>query len=140
MAVITSDCVLLSRCKSFDFMAGPQGPTAKGGRCELADLDASNDYGKVVSPSPWTLYERNGAPPATGTLGAAGCAAQLLQISDSVNAECCPAAGCDPAHPPRTCSEECSGQWLPFSRECSQYLAQAGATQPFACVLTAFLR
>ena len=77
-------CCARDWCKSFDFIAGPSGPTAKGGRCELADLDASNDYGKVVSGSPWTLYERDVPAPPEERLGSAGCASDLAGITAQV--------------------------------------------------------
>ena len=121
-----SACCARPWCKSFDFASGKQGPAAKGGRCELADMDASDEHGRTSPSTVWTMYERNGLPPPSATLGSAGCATQLASVSDVVNANCCPAGGCDPAAPPLLCSVECSTVWLPFSRICSEYLVQTG--------------
>merc|ERR1740117_158593 len=71
------------------------------------------------------LYERPvsslPAGDTTGALGSTGCASHLATLSPQVNAVCCPAGGCSNGVP-NTCSEECAALWLPFAKQCSEYL------------------
>jgi hypothetical protein len=58
-------------------------------------------------------------------LGAAGCQSMLASISDDVNNVCCGSNGAD-CHggAPRTCTEECASLWMPFAKQCSQWLSE----------------
>ena len=125
-------CCARPWCKSFDRIESYAGHDAGAHdqTCNLADVNAVTQYGSTVQNQYNTLYEKPatvtpGTAVAAGApIGAAGCAAMLSSISDRVNHVCCPNGGCD-AGVPRTCSEDCSAIWMPFSQQCSEWIKGA---------------
>jgi hypothetical protein len=116
-------CCARQWCKSFDY-------TARDRHCNLADIDASNQFGTTVQSEPWDLYERTIPATLTQKLGSNGCAAKLAEISQDVNNACCPSGGCANGGVPDTCSSACAEQWLPFSKACSEWLATEMSESP----------
>lgn len=117
----------IAGCKSFDYTSTDA--SATGGlppHCNLADVDASRNMGETVASRNWDLYEKPEAAIADAArppLGAAGCASLLSDISGDVNDICCGGHGEQCSHgAPRTCSEECAAVWMPFAKQCSQWL------------------
>lgn len=138
-------CCARSWCKSFDYIQSTtyQGQTldagANDGTCNLADVNAITQQGATVRNPYNTLYEKPVDAYATapaGPIGNAGCAAMLSSISTAVNHLCCPAGGCA-AGVPRRCSEECSGVWMPFARQCSEYIKTNEYQMPEFTTITA---
>jgi hypothetical protein len=62
----------------------------------------------VTNPDPnFDLYERQHLAAANPVLGVSGCSLELSQISDNVNAACCPDGGCRAAVPPGCSAVSC---------------------------------
>jgi hypothetical protein len=111
-------CCQRAWCKSFDY-------NAKRKCCNLADLDATKQFGETVKSSVWTLYEKPEAviKATPKKLGKSGCSGLLSRISSRVNGVCCGRNGKMCLHgAPRTCSEECAQQWTPFAEVCSEWV------------------
>ena len=129
-----AECCMRDWCQSFDYIE-----SMAGGTCNLADVDASTSFGSTGPNRYNNLYERAHPLPALaspGGLGPNGCAQMLQQISQDVNHMCCPHGGCARGVPD-TCSEDCAGHWMPFTKQCSQWLAQQsgqGAGPDFSAV------
>eukprot|EP01050_Picozoa_sp_SAG11_P028228 SAG11_NODE_7470_length_1139_cov_1.010577_1_plen_174_part_10 len=73
-----------------------------------------------------TLYEKpadlvEGAV-ADKPTDAASCGATLAGIAQDVNDACCPHGGCRNGIP-NDCSDDCSAVWMPFARECTEWIA-----------------
>ena len=83
--------------------------------------------GETVDSSNWVLYEKPESAIADAThppLGEAGCARMLADISGDVNDICCGGNGAMCSNgAPRTCSEECAAVWMPFAKQCSQFVS-----------------
>lgn len=128
-------CCARQWCKSFDYITYTPELEAQGvqspGLCNLADVDVSTNFAAAGANHWNTLYEKPhaiAATPAPGGLGSNGCAQMLSTIADDLNHLCCPAGGCARGTP-TVCSEDCAGRWMPFVRQCSQWLKQQ--TTPF---------
>lgn len=128
-------CCARPWCKSFDYIQSTSTLDAGeyDGTCNLADVDASTQYGSTVQNPYNTLYEK----PSTVTpgvtaggssgLGVAGCTSMLSSIADRVNHVCCPHGGCSNGVP-NTCSEDCAQVWMPFALQCSEWIKGAADT------------
>ena len=106
--------------------------------CNLADVDATRQFGDVTSAGEWDLYERpvESIVEAAGPLGDAGCATMLGRLAQDINDVCCGGRGdeCTDSAP-RTCTEECATIWMPFAGQCSEWLRDtAGADSPLIVV------
>lgn len=107
-------CCARDWCKSFDF-------TDTDNHCNLADVDATRQFGETTSDGNWALYERPDTGAVAPPLGADGCSAMLSEHTERINAVCCGGMGemCADGTP-RTCSSECAAEWMPFALECSE--------------------
>jgi hypothetical protein len=126
-------CCARPWCQSFDYIQSTDTLDAGeyDGTCNLADVNAATQYGSTVANPYNTLYEKpadvtpgSAVGAAAGPIGAAGCSSMLGDITQRVNHVCCPAGGCD-AGVPNTCSEDCSAVWMPFARQCSEWIKGA---------------
>lgn len=125
-------CCARQWCESFDYIAFrpdlPQpGEVTAPGQCNLADVDVSTNMA-ASGASPWnTLYEKPNneyaASSAPAGLGANGCAQMLQTTSRDLNNLCCPHGGCQ-RNMPDSCSEDCAGRWMPFVRQCSEWMKE----------------
>ena len=125
-------CCARDWCKSFDYTStDPM-------HCNLADIDASTNFGDTTRAGNWDLYEKpSGVGMAAAPLGSAGCQAMLSSIAGDVNNVCCGGNGAD-CHggAPRTCTEECASLWMPFANQCSQWLSENTANSDLMDVTT----
>ena len=116
----TAACCARNWCKSFDYIQQSQ-------TCNLADVDSNTQFGTTTQNRYDTLYQRPADSITQAPAGrAVDCPTKLTQISADVDSACCPAGGCSNGVP-KVCSEECAALWLPFAKQCSDWLANAQA-------------
>ena len=112
-------CCARAWCKSFDY-------TDTDNHCNLADIDASRQFGETTSAGNWVLYERPESSIAMlqPALGPSGCEQMLQDMSNDINDVCCGGHGeqCSDGAP-RVCTEECATVWMPFAKQCSLWLS-----------------
>ena len=123
LAECQAQCCARDWCKSIDFGRPADGNPDSPGTCVLADMDATNQYGRTGPNPAYDLYERHHLAAVQPALGPSGCSADLASISEAVNAACCGEAGCE-NNAPQTCSAECSEKWMPFAKKCSEWVRQ----------------
>ena len=114
-------CCARDWCKSFDFKGA-----GRGSYCNLADLDASKNFADTTTAGPWVLYERPETSMKKDDKGSRtkdGCAKLLTSMSNKISGVCCGRNGKMCLHgAPRTCSEECASEWMPFAERCSEWV------------------
>ena len=114
-------CCSRDWCKSFDYL-----DLAGQVHCNLADVDATRQFGDVTQSATWDLYERPEASieVATPALGNLGCAAMLTRIATDINDICCAGNG-----------DQCSNS---APRTCSKYESSTGVSRMSADRLPCF--